>query len=216
MPLTGSSRTAGRNPEQLLHRPEQDDAGPGEVISRARAALLAGAVAIALNMATLAAAKLVSLDTGSGGLLKFLVILTRSVVRVPPSGPFQAAFHISVGLAMALVYAFVLEPLLPGPAWLRGLLYAVAMWLANALIVLPAIGEGLAGDRRLTVAGMAWFAAAQTLFFVSQAIFYARLRQRQHLIVGCPRYGFASMVETERDTTIHLERSGTPNRPSTR
>jgi hypothetical protein len=117
---------------------------------------------------------------------------------------------------MALVYAFVLEPLLPGPSWLRGLLYAVAVWLANALIVLPVIDEGLAGDRRLTLAGMVWFAAAHTLFFVSQAILFTRLRQRQHLILGCPRYGFASMVETERDTTIHLERSGTPNRPSTR
>ena len=203
MPLPGSGRATG--PEQFLHSPEQDRASPREVISRARVALLAGAVAIALNMAALAAAKLVSLDTGSAGLLKFLVILTGSVFRAPPSGPFQAAFHISVGLAMALFYAFVLEPLLPGPSWLRGLIYAVVVWLANALIVLPAIGEGLAGDRRLTLAGMVWFAAAHTLFFVSQAILYARLRQKQHLILGCPRNGFASMVETERDTTIHLE-----------
>jgi hypothetical protein len=184
LPLPGSGRATGRNPEQLLHRPEQDGAGPGKVIPRARAALLAGAVAIALNMATLAAAKLVSLDTGSGGLLKFLVILTGGVVRVPPSGAFQAAFHISIGLAMALFYAFALEPLLPGPSWLRGLLYAVAVWLANALIVLPAIGEGLAGSRRLTLAGMAWFAAAHTLFFVAQAILYARLQQERCLAAG--------------------------------
>jgi hypothetical protein len=211
-----SGRAPGRYLEQLLRRLDQDGTGPGEVIPRAHAALLAGAVAIALNMAALAAAKFVSLDTGSGGLLKFLVILVGGVVRVPPSGAFQAAFHISVGLAMALFYAFALEPLLPGPSWLRGLLYAVAVWLANASIVLPVIGEGFAGDRRLTPAGMVWFVAAHTLFFVSQAILYARLRQRQHLVLGCPRYGFASMVETERDTTIHLERSGTPNRPSTR
>jgi len=184
LPLPGSGRATGRNPEQLLHRPEQDGAGPGKVIPRARAALLAGAVAIALNMATLAAAKLVSLDTGSGGLLKFLVILTGGVVRVPSSGAFQAAFHISIGLAMALFYAFALEPLLPGPSWLRGLLYAVAVWLANALIVLPAIGEGVAGSRRLTLAGMAWFAAAHTLFFVAQAILYARLQQERCLAAG--------------------------------
>jgi hypothetical protein len=75
-------------------------------VSRARAALLAGAVAIASNIATLAVAKLLSLDTGSGGLLKFLVILMRGVIRGPPSGTFQATFYISVGLAMALFYAF--------------------------------------------------------------------------------------------------------------
>lgn len=80
---------------------------------------------------------------------------------------------------MALFYAFALEPVLRGPSWLRGLLYAVAVWLGNALIVLPTIGEGLAGSRRLTVAGMAWFAAAHTLFFVVLAILYARLRERR-------------------------------------
>lgn len=154
------------------------------MIPRARAAVLAGAIAIALNMATLAAAKLISLDTGSGGLIKLLVILTGGVVSVPPSGPLQAAFHISVGLAMALFYAFVLQPLLPGPSWLRGLFYAVAVWLANALIVLPAIGEGLAGARRLTPAGMVWFAAAHTLFFISQAILYVRLRQRRRTVLS--------------------------------
>jgi hypothetical protein len=154
------------------------------MMSRTHAAFLAGAVAIALNMATLASAKLVSLDTGSGGLLKFLVILTAGVFGGPLSGPLQAAFHISVGLAMALFYAFVLERLLPGPSWLRGLIYAAAVWLANALIVLPVIGEGIAGTRRLTPAGVAWFAAAHTLFFVSQAILYTRLRQRQRLVLS--------------------------------
>ena len=43
-----------------------------------------------------------------------------------------------------------------------------------------ATGDGIAGSRRLTVAGMAWFAAAHTLFFVTQAILYAQLRQRRH------------------------------------
>jgi hypothetical protein len=61
---------------------------------------------------------------------------------------------------------------------------AVAVWLANVLIVLPAIGEELAGSRRLTLAGMAWFAAAHTLFFVAQAILYARLRRRQRLVLS--------------------------------
>jgi hypothetical protein len=151
--------------------------------------LLAGAVAIVLNTAALAAADLVPLATAHGGLLRFLVILTGGAIRIPPGCAFQTGFHIAVGLAMALFYALALEPVLRGPSWLRGLLYAVAVWLANALIVLSAIGEGLAGSRRLTVAGMAWFAAAHTLFFVTQAILYARLRQSQRSVVDRPGSG---------------------------
>jgi len=145
-------------------------------MSRTLAALLAGAIAIVLNTAALAAADLVPLATAHGGLLRLLVILTGGAIRVPISGLFQAGFHILVGLAMALFYAFAVEPLLPGPSWLRGLLYATAAWLANALIVLPATNEGFAGSRHLTLAGMIWFASAHTLFFVLQAVLYARLR----------------------------------------
>jgi hypothetical protein len=36
--------------------------------------------------------------------------------------------------------------------------------------------EGFAGSRHLTLAGMVWFAAAHTLFFVVLAVLYARLR----------------------------------------
>jgi hypothetical protein len=118
-----------------------------------------------------------------------LVILTGGAIKIPPGGAFQTGFHIAVGLTMALFYAFALEPVLRGPSWLRGLLYAVAVWLANALIVLLTTGDGIAGSRRLTVAGMAWFAAAHTLFFVTLAILYAQLRQRQHPALSRPGGG---------------------------
>jgi hypothetical protein len=144
---------------------------------RAAAALLAGAVAIVVNTAALAAAALVPLETARGGLLRLLVMLTGGAVPVPAGSAFQTGFHIAVGLAMALVYAYALEPYLRGPGWVRGLVYAAAAWLANALVVLPATGEGFAGGRHLTLAGMAWFAAAHTLFFVLLAILYARLRR---------------------------------------
>ena len=142
---------------------------------RTLAPLLAGAVAIALNIAALAAADLVPLATAHGGLLRLLVVLSGDAL--PMAGrAFQAGFHIVVGLAMALLYALVLEPVLRGPSWLRGLIYAVAVWLANAAVVLPATGEGFAGSRHLTLAGMVWFATAHTLFFVVLAVLYARLR----------------------------------------
>ena len=82
-------------------------------------------------------------------------------------------FHVIVGLAMAVVYAFSLEPLLPGRPWLKGAAYALGVWVFNAAVVLPVTGEGFAGSAHLTLAGMVWFAAAHTIFFMSLAILYS-------------------------------------------
>jgi hypothetical protein len=77
-------------------------------------------------------------------------------------------------MLMALFYAYVVEPLLPGTALMKGLLYALAVWLANAFIVLPWIGEGIAGSANLDAGGMIYFAFAHTVFFVLLALLYAR------------------------------------------
>jgi hypothetical protein len=145
-------------------------------MTRMLAALLAGAVAIALNIAALAAADLVPLATAHGGLLRLLMMLSGDALPIPAGSASQAGFHIIVGLVMALFYALVLEPVLRGPSWRRGLIYAIAVWLINAAVVLPATGEGFAGSRHLTLAGVVWFAAAHTLFFVVLAVLYERLR----------------------------------------
>jgi hypothetical protein len=79
---------------------------------------------------------------------------------------------------MAIAYAFALEPRLPGRPLFKGLIYAVAVWLLNAFVVLPATGEGIAGVAHLTFAGIAWFAAAHTLFFAIMAVLYAAFRYR--------------------------------------
>lgn len=152
--------------------------GAASPMSRTLAALLAGAVAIALNIAAPAAADLVPLATARGGLLRLLMMLTDDVLPIPAGNAFQTAFHAIVGLAMALFYAWVLKPVLRGPSWFRGLIYAVAVWLANAAVVLPATGEGFAGSRHLTLAGMIWFAVAHTLFFIVLAVLYERFRGR--------------------------------------
>jgi hypothetical protein len=147
-----------------------------DFVSRVAAALVAGTIAIVLNTLILDAATLVPLATGNGGLLRFLVMLTGGAFRAPAGAVFQTGFHFVVGLAMALFYAFVLEPWMRVPSWLRGVLFATAVWLINALIVLPSIGEGIAGSHDLTLAGMVWFAAAHTLFFLVLATLFARLR----------------------------------------
>jgi len=153
-------------------------------------ALAAGGLAIAVNTLALKAADWIPLATARGGLLRLIrpwcgPILQASGVAAawrragapaPGSPAFQIGFHVAVGLAMALFYAFVLEPLLTGRPWLKGATYALAVWFLNAVVVLPATGEGFAGSAHLTLAGMVWFAGAHILFFVPLAILFAALR----------------------------------------
>src|ERR1700744_1643787 len=138
-------------------------------MSRLQAALSAGALAIIVNMLALAGADFVPVATAHGGLLR---LLTQYGLHAPSTPQVQDAFHMAVGLMMALAYASVLDPLLNGSALVKGLIYAAVVWVINALFVLPMTGEGVAGSRHLSLLGMAWFAAAHTLFFVLLAMFY--------------------------------------------
>jgi hypothetical protein len=158
-------------------------------LNRLGAAMLAGSVAIVLNTLALAAADLFHLETAHGGLLRLMVSsLPSSVDRLgiastwaamngPPisSKSFQTGFHLFVGLLMALFYAFVLEPFLPPSTAAKGWIYAIGVWLINASVVLPATGEGFAGSAHLTAAGILWYAASHTLFFLVLAYGFARL-----------------------------------------
>jgi hypothetical protein len=146
--------------------------------SRLIAALVAGSIAIILNTLALKAADLVPLATARGGLLRLIKPWLSLVAPVPNSAEFQTGFHLFVGILMALFYAYALEPWLPRGAWLKGFLYALAVWLLNAIVVLPATGEGFAGSAHLTLPGMIWFAVAHTLFFVLLAIGYEWLMRR--------------------------------------
>jgi hypothetical protein len=150
------------------------------------ASLLAGLIAIVVNTLILEAADWIPLVTARGGLLKLLkVYCSDPLVRLgladlwanlhlpgPDTGVFKSGFHIVVGLSMAVFYAFVLEPILPGAPLTKGLIYALLVWLANALVVLPWIGEGIAGSRYLSFAETLYFAVAHTVFFVGLAILY--------------------------------------------
>ncbi len=137
---------------------------------RVSVGLAAGGVAIVLNTLALQAASLVSLETARGGLLR---LVTQVVGLAPAQGEaVKIGFHLAVGLAMALFYALVLEPWLKGPPLAKGLTYALALWVVNAAVILPLTGEGFAGMAHLTAAGMAWFAACHTLFFVALALLF--------------------------------------------
>lgn len=144
--------------------------------NRLGAALAAGGIAIVLNTIALQTADLLPLETARGGLLRLIRPVLSIAVDVPSTRAFQTLFHLFVGILMALFYAYVLESRLPGRPLVKGILYAAATWALNALVILPATGEGFAGSRHLSLAGMTWFAAAHTIFFVALALLYTRLK----------------------------------------
>ena len=90
---------------------------------RVFAALLAGMIAVAANIALLSIASTAGIRTAQGGLF---LLFTRIIHRVAPSRSFmdgwkifappvsQTVFHIVTSLVMAIFYAVVLEPKLPG------------------------------------------------------------------------------------------------------
>lgn len=165
----------------------RNPAHDGPTWSRIAAALASGAMAIILNTAALKLADAIHLPTARGGLLRLTSIGISAIVRalgiddsigpLPTSGAFQLGFHLFVGILMALFYAFVVEPRLRMNPWAKGLACALAVWLLNALVVLPVTGEGFAGRAHLSAAGMVWYGCAHTLFFVLLAALYAALRR---------------------------------------
>ena len=99
------------------------------LLFRVVAALLAGMIALAANMAILSIASASGIRTAHGGLF---LLFTKIIHRVVPSLSFmdgwkiftlpvsQAAFHIVTGLVMAFFYALVLEPEAAWPPFLQG------------------------------------------------------------------------------------------------
>jgi hypothetical protein len=169
---------------------------------RLEASLGAGAVAIILNTAALKLADVISLPTAHGGLLRLIspwlaaplnelgliALWQRASAPLPSSPLFQMGFHFVIGIAMAVVYAFAIEPMLGGRPIVKGAVYAAAIWLLNSAVVLPLTGEGFAGSDHLSLAGMLWFAAAHTLFFVMLAVVYRALRAGQDgSVIASPR-----------------------------
>ena len=150
--------------------------------------LLAGAIAIAVNIILLDLADRVGIVTARGGLLRLMKLwLTEPLIKIGASNLwtnlnlpeadtplFKTVFKFTVGLIMALFYALLLEPRLAGRAITKGIVYAVLLWLLNAFGVLLVLEEGVAGSRYLTPVGLAYFAGAHTAFFIVLALLYER------------------------------------------
>ena len=148
------------------------------------ASVLAGTIAIALNMVLLSFANSAGISTSHGGLFRlFPSIIGRlgwSLSLIDGRGNLplspQAVFHIATGLAMAIAYALMIEPRLPGRAFFKGLAYGTVAWCFNAFLVLPLTGEGLVGSRNLNAAGLIVFAVAHMSFFLALSMVYEVVR----------------------------------------
>lgn len=154
-----------------------------------RAGLLAGVIAILVNTAMLHASHLFGIDTGDGGLLKFLAIKLgfapidwqHGLLALLPMSVWKTVFHVMTGMGMALFYIGVIVPLLQRKCspTVMGLLYGAALWMINAAWILPSLGMGFAGADELEVGGIAYYALAHTVFFMLLAWLYAAFRQHQ-------------------------------------
>ncbi len=49
------------------------------------------------------------------------------------------------GIVWAIVYAYLADPVLPGPSWVRGLTFSVVPLLVSLLVLLPLLGGGFFG-----------------------------------------------------------------------
>jgi hypothetical protein len=161
-------------------------------------AIVSGALATVINMAMLAALRAAGIRTSHGGLLRLIgleFLRVTSFLRINGTyrepalllfavGWFQSAFHIFTGLLMAVVYVLLLEPRRGASPLLRGMLYGIAVWLFNSFLVLPAIGEGIAGKNHLNALGIYGFAAAHLSYFVVLSLPTYYLRQEK----GSGRY----------------------------
>ena len=150
---------------------------------RLLAALLASSIALAVNMALLSIAGAAGITTGQGGSLRlFATMIQRLAVslrlidgRSNLPLPSLAIFHIVTGLAMAVAYALMIEPKLPGRPFSKGLVYGTVIWCFNAFLVLPLTGEGIAGSRNVNTVGLIVFAVAHMTFFLTLSMVYGAL-----------------------------------------
>ena len=97
-------------------------------------------------------------------LLHTKLLLPAGLLPVVQTEGFKRLFHYGTGLSMVGFYMGVFEPRLPGNGWVKGGLFALLSWAINGFVVLPLLGQGVAGGDTLTAGG-------RTYFFVANAVF---------------------------------------------
>lgn len=112
----------------------------GPLLSKIRTGVIAGAIGAIVNSVAIEAVKASGLNPGTGGLAK--LVFGHPLSRIGSEG-----FHFCMGVAMATTYVVIARKYLPGPGWLRGLIFVQIPGAIQLLWVLPATGHGLGGSK---------------------------------------------------------------------
>ena len=153
------------------------------------ACFLSGVVAITINTILLQWGTHRGWELGNGVLLRFMQPIVSPVLvhsgfsawwmdaslPSPTGASFKVGFHVVVGLLMAVFYAAFERYVRLGPV-AKGFIYAAAIYVVNAGVLFPMLGDGFAGYRIMTATGLIYFAFAHTAFFVLNAWLYEKLR----------------------------------------
>ena len=119
-------------------------------------AVIAGLAGAIVNSLAIHGFERVHIATGAAGLsrLVFAAVnwglgMAGAAFRFPEKlGPVsQEGFHAGMGVLMAVAYAWLFYAWLPGPRWVRGLLFSLLPWLMQSLLVAPYMGFGFFGAR---------------------------------------------------------------------
>ncbi|GAC1693074.1 MAG: hypothetical protein NVS9B5_35510 [Terriglobales bacterium] len=162
-------------------------------MSKFKAGIIPALIAITANIAVLKSAGLLGIIAESGGLLKLHVIYLEPIVErlhitslwhsahLPAAESlwFWMGFHYATGLAMAYLYIYVFEPILPGGGLVKGSIFSLLPWSLNSFAVLPLLGQGILGIHKLTVSGIIYFFFANWVFGALLGTLYARTRVTQ-------------------------------------
>jgi hypothetical protein len=86
-------------------------------------------------------------STGEGGLAQWFAALSNNLVtdRTGDQVALALAVNLAIGLILAVIYAYFVEPALSGPGWKRGMQFALIPWALSILVFLPLIGAGFLG-----------------------------------------------------------------------
>lgn len=162
-------------------------------MNRLTGAVVAGAAAITINTILLRADRLLGLRAEGGGLLKLMTQTGGALAKRAGAGAmweqsfvprihtiaFWAMFHYVTGFGMVVLYVVWFVRWLPGNGWVKGALFSLLPWVINAVIVLPLLGNGFAGSRVLSAAGMAYFFLCNTVFGVVLGGLFEALTKRE-------------------------------------
>ncbi len=112
--------------------------------------IIAGFVATFAMTIVLAAAYLLARaigdEEGPTILRWFWNLAHNPITERPENAPFIAiGLNLLVGLVLAVIYARVFEPMLGGPGWRKGMIFALIPWLISIVAFLPIMGGGFLG-----------------------------------------------------------------------